>query len=66
MKQFKIPKQYSTPYSWVAVTNSFLSKPTEDEIKCAWCKKSRAEIRKTEDPIEHIDKHIELEKEIKH
>lgn len=48
---------YEVKYAWTSALRGFNDKPTEDRIFCAWCKKSKAEIRKTEDPNEHVEEH---------
>ena len=51
------------PYAWLSYRSNFLmpgeklADTPEDEIYCAWCHKTKAEIRKTEDPDKHIEEH---------
>lgn len=54
---------YRTTYAWIGTTSDFRNNPLSDkEMFCAWCKKSRAEIKKIEDPNIHIDNHVKEDK----
>jgi len=49
---------YRASYAWISYPAGFSKEiPSDDKILCAWCKKSRSEIKKTEDPNDHIENH---------
>lgn len=55
---------YKVSYAWTSIAPSFGSKQTPDKIFCAWCKKSQAEIAKTEDLNTHIENHDKEDKKV--
>lgn len=46
------------PFAWETHGSSFTDKPNLNLAQCAWCGKKRAEIEKTENVQDHIDKHV--------
>lgn len=61
--KFKIDGVYHANYCWITYKNTFMPTIQKDtEIFCALCKKSQAEIKKTESLEEHINNHVIEEK----